>query len=267
MPAVSIIPSDSQSIFSVLNALKVTNPNRVQAIVRPNNPPTGVAGFIFDVVLDDAFDLKSDITDHYVEDNYAIQDQISLKPETFTVKGLVAELVVSTPTQQLQDAQVNPLPLFAPLAPIFTTASEESQAVTALDTVAATNSIVDTQSLYGYFNGSAGALAPTRQAKAFSYFYQLWSGRQLFSVETPWGVMTNMAIESISANQPAESASKTEFTITFKKIRFAQAVTVNIGQLAGRAQQQNAATTRQAKATVTTLTPERLRSWILQMFD
>lgn len=267
MPAISIIPSDSSSIYAVLTSLRVTDPNKVQAIIRPNNPPVGVAGYVFDVVGEESMDMTSDITDHYVEDNTAIQDQISLKPERFTVKGMVAELVLTTPLQSVQDTQPNPLPEFAPLVPGFTTASDALQLALAVDQEAQADSIVDTQSLYGYFNRSAGALAQTRQSKAFSYFYQLWLGRQLFSVETPWGVMNNMAIESLSPSQSQESASRTDFTITFKKIRFAQVVTVNIGVLAGRAQQQNAAKTQQAKATTTTVTAGRKQSLIVQMMN
>jgi hypothetical protein len=265
MPAVTIIPSDERSIYSVLTSLRVTNPSKAQAIIRPNNPPLGVAGYVFDVLAEESMECASDITDHYVEDNTTIQDQIALKPERFTVKGLVAELVLSTTLQQTQSDQVNPLGIFPPLLPVFTLASTETQLRQAADTTAQNNSVINTQSLYGFFDRSAGALAQSRQAKAFSYFYQLWRGRELFSVETPWGVLNNMAIESLSPSQSADSASKTDFTLTFKKIRFAQAVSVNIGVLAGRAAQQNAAMTEQAKATTTTISGQRKQSLIVQM--
>lgn len=265
MPSVSIIPSDSTSMFEVLNNLKVTRPDKYQAIVRPNNPPVGVAGYVFDIVGRGAMDLTSDITDHYVEDNTAIQDQISIKPEKFTVSGIVAELVFTQPIQQLQDAVVNPLPLFGPLLPQFTIGSEQIQAANEASTASQTNAIVDTQSLYGFFNGNVGSLSQTRQSKAFSYFYQLQRGRQLFSVETPWGIMNSMAIESVTAEQGEDSIYKSDFTITFKKIRFARTITVNLGQLAGRAAQQRAQTTQQAKATTTNVSEDRKRSFLVQM--
>lgn len=267
MPAISIIPSDQTSMFDVLNNLRITRPDKYQAIVRPNNPPAGIAGYVFDIVGEQSMEMNSDITDHYLENNSAIQDQISLKPEKYTVKGLVAELVLNTPTQQTQESFVNPLPLFSPLAPEFTEAATEIQSASAADSESAINSVVDTQSLYSFFNGNVGSLSQTRQSKAFAYFYQLWLGRQLFSVETPWGVMNDMAIESLSPTQGDETRYKTDFSITFKKMRFAQSVTVNIGQLAGRAAQQRADTTQQAKATTTPVTPVKAQSFLVQMLN
>jgi len=265
MPAVQIIPSDSASVFQVLNDLKVTRPDKVQAIIRPNNPPAGIAGYVFDIVGEESMELNSDITDHYVEDNTSIQDQISLKPEKFTVRGMVAELKMVEPLQAIQSPELNALPFFPVLSPVFTIGSEELQLSLAAGLAAQTNSIIETQSLFGYFNGNAGSIPQTAQGKAFAYFYQLWKGRQMFSVETPWGVMNSMAIESLSPTQGDVTRYRTDFAITFKKIRFAQAVTVNLGQLAGRAAQQQASTTQQAKATTTTATEPQKQSFIYQM--
>lgn len=262
MCALTVIPSDSASIYDVIRKLQTL---QYQAIIRPNNPPDGIAGYIFDVVGDEEMEITSDITDHFVEDNTAIQDQISLKPEKYTVKGIVAEVVATQPLQQAQAPTVNPLPLFDGFLPEFTLASTELQIAAAAAVTATDNSVADTQSLFGYFNGSAGSQSQNRQSKAFAYFYQLWKGRQLFSVETPWGVMNDMAIESLTPSQSADSKTRTDFSITFKKLRFAQTITVNIGQLAGRAAQQRSATTQQAKATTTTCTEPQKQSFLWQM--
>lgn len=265
MSSVQIIPSDSGSVYDVLQSLKTQRPDQYQAIVRPDNPPAGIGGFIFDITGEETMDLTADITDHYVEDNTAIQDQISLKPEKFTVRGLVAELVLVTPTPTVQSPLINALPFFAPLFPVFTIGSEQLQVLVTLGQQAQTRAIVDTQSLYNYFNGNVGSLSQTKQSKVFSYFYQLWKGRQLCSVETPWGIMNSMAIESITPTQGADSKYRTDFALTFKKIRFAKTVTVNIGQLADRAAQQRAEVTQQAKATTTTATQPQIQSFIWQM--
>lgn len=266
MPAVQIIPSDSASIFDVMKRLKTLDPNGVQsAIIRPNNPPAGIAGYVFDIVGEESMELNSDITDHYVEDNTSIQDQISLKPEKFTVRGMVAELKMVEPLQAIQSPTLDALPFFDPLFPEFTVGSEELQLTVNLGQSVQINSIVDTQSLFGYFQSNAGSIPQTQQGKAFAYFYQLWRGRQLFSVETPWGIMNSMAIESLSPTQGDSTKYRTDFAITFKKIRFAQAVTVNLGQLAGRAAQQQSPTTQQAKATTTTATEPQKQSFIYQM--
>jgi hypothetical protein len=260
---VAIIPAESQSIFSVINAL--TNPQDYQAIVRPNNPPNGIAGYIFDIVGEESMEMVSDITDHYLEDNTSIQDQISLKPEKITIKGMVAELVMTTPTQAVQAPTVNTLPLIDGMQPDFTNSQIVLQTTALANADAQPNSVAESQSLFNYFNGSLGSQANSRQSKAFSYFYQLWKGRQLFSVETPWGIMNDMAIETLSPSQGEDSKSRTDFSITFKKLRFAQSVTVNIGNLAGRAASQQSPTTQQSKATTTTASPAQASTFLYQM--
>ena len=44
-----------------------------------------INGFLFDIVGKIQHDLDSDSTDHYVEDNTAVQDHIALKPEKITL--------------------------------------------------------------------------------------------------------------------------------------------------------------------------------------
>ena len=117
--ATTIIPSDQPSIYAAITTLDN------KAIVRPNNPPAGIAGFLFDLQADDEIHLQSDITDHYVEDNTAIQDHIALRPEEITLKGLVAELTDASPpsnaTAGIQDA----LPLADPMVPELTDMTDQ----------------------------------------------------------------------------------------------------------------------------------------------
>lgn len=339
--AENIIPSDGPSDLDILESLSSLDQ---KAIIRPNNPPPGIAGFLFDIPDDEWVELNSTITDHYTESNTAVQDNIALDPERVTVRGMVAELVQSIPPSQATVPVTDPLPDNIPATPPLTEGSTSSilssagigQLARTVGTNAAlgvlarkapgvasvvkafgpqivagaagrvktalTSSIrflqspentaaliaggalpSSVQSAVGVVKSVlpkiAGAVinalktptAPasqsllrgavaksdaaagtpssllsvyeakqptppkqTRQSSAFLYFYALWRGRQLFSVETPWGIWTNMAIQSIRAQQRAESRSVTDFTITFKKVRIAQTVSVQVGQLAGR---------------------------------
>jgi len=239
----NIVPTDSASIFAALNTL-VTSQSRL-ALVRPNNPPPGIAGFLLDVVEDDGSDLESDITDHYIEDNTAIQDHIALRPEAVSITGKVAELVRAAPVLPKTTQVTDPLPLLPELQPVLSPGAEEQEQAdqeTEDQTEAADAS---PQSLFGYYqNNSRQQPGQTKQSFIYGYFYQLWKGRQLFSVETPWGIFENMAILSMSAKQGAESRSVTDFSITFKKIRVARAITIQPGLLAGRAVFQQAPETR-----------------------
>jgi hypothetical protein len=239
----NIVPADSPSIYAALSTLQMQN--TLLALVRPNNPPPGIAGFLLDVVDDDGVELESDITDNYTEANTAIQDHIALRPEIVTVTGSVAELVFATQTSKAQSVPPNPLPLVPGLSPTLAPAAAEQQAATIAAAASTQAAASSSQSLYGYYQSKSPQQPnQTKQSLVYGYFYQLYLGRQLFSVETPWGFFTNMAILSLSAKQGAASRSVTDFSITFKKIRVAQSIVIQVGQLAGRAVFQQAGTTQ-----------------------
>lgn len=66
-----------------------------------------------------------------------------------------------------------------------------------------------------------------KQQVAFQQFYGYWRDRTLFTVQTPWAIFQNMAIESLRAMQDAETRVITNFEITFKLMRFASTITEN----------------------------------------
>lgn len=239
----NIVPTDSASVFAALNTLVMDSAQL--AIVRPNNPPPGIAGFVFDVVGEDQVELDSEIPDHYVESNTPVQDMIALRPEIVVTNGEIAELVKSIIATKPITLPQNPLPILnglqPQLAPGATVTQQNQEALAAAEDA----SVQNTYSLYGYYQSRVPQQPnQTRQSAIFGFLYQLWWGRQLCSVETPWGFFTNMAIESIRTRQPEESKSRSEFVLTFKKIRTVKSVTVTAGLLAGRAVFQQAVTTQ-----------------------
>lgn len=358
----NIIPSDNQAqLTEALSTLEK------QAIIRPNNPPPGIAGFLFDIRGEEVAELISEITDHYVEDNTAIQDQVALKPEMITVRGLVAELTNANYAYQPQNPPADPLPANAPMCPVPSPGTLSSLVKTviaknvtnaALQIIGgskpkdAIKGIINTtkqQAIAGVRNkvnnvitssvtsaisnvknmaistllqpssvkallspktllptitqnaiGALKSLVPkslgkilgaikkpktpaaqqtlaasttsntddvnslflayiakqqtppdlSRQTSTFIYFYGLWKTRAIFSVETCWGIWNDMAIQSITATQPEETKDSTDFTIVFKKIRTAQVVTSQSGQLAGRLVAQASASTPSNNGTV-----------------
>ena len=223
-----IVPTDSDSIYKALSGLQNTRGS--VAVVRPDNPPEGIAGFIFDIRTDDSSDLESDIPDHYLEDNTAVQDHIALRPETVSVSGETGELVYTAVTTPAVSNIPDTLPLIPSLMPELSIAAAAAQ-LALIEAVDGFNSaMAQTQSLYGYYTATfPQAAGQTKQSRIYNYFYQLWKGRQLFSVETPWGYFTNMAIQSLSAKQGESTRYITSFDITFKKIRVAQEVSVKQG--------------------------------------
>lgn len=249
---IPVIPSDSASIYEGLTELQYKD-SRL-AILRPSNPPPGIAGYLMDIVDDDSVELESDITDHYIEDNTAVQDQIALKPETITVRGQVAELVkyeqplVNTAGNTLNSR----LPLITPLQPQLTDYWAERQQTTTQDFLVTQQNYASTNSLYGFYDQKypRDRAAQSQQSRIFGYFYQLWKGRQYFSVETPWGFFNFMAIQSLAFNQGPATRYTSEITITFKKLRFAQSIDLLDGQNTGRAVDQKSAITQNANVAV-----------------
>lgn len=234
-----VIPSDSPSIFDSLSVLDK------QAIVRPNNPPPGIAGFLFDIPEDEEMRLRSLITKHYIENNTPISDQIALEPEEVKLRGLVAEL--STGIAPIPD--VVPVPDTLPINLVFVPIASRQQAE--IDNEINEQQIAIAKRLNQTafsFEQSSSALSDLdffgAQTNAAQYFYQLWKGRMLFSVETPFGIINNMAILDAQLLQEADSREKSRFTITFQKIRTAGDVVIASGQLAGRRVAQSSPTTQ-----------------------
>lgn len=230
-----IVPTDSPSVFSALNTLVMANGTTL-AIIRPNNPPPGIAGFVFDIVEQDGFRIRSSITDYVTSANSSVQDHVALMPEEISVGGTVAELVLSQPISQPIATITNPLPNLPGMGPQLTTAAQSN--VDAQDSAAGVAETTNnsTQSLWAYYNQKSPQQPnQTRQSLIAGYIYQLWLGRMLFTVETPWGFFTNMAIVDGDVSQGAESKWSSQFEIVFKKIRYAQTQDIQPGLLAGRA--------------------------------
>ena len=237
-----LVPSDEASIFDALSTLQTANGEPL-ALVRPNSPAPGIAGFLFGIDQDTEVNLESDITDHYTESNRSIQDHIALRPETIRLRGLVAEV-----TSRTEDAQVTlDLPA-APrlgdngMGPDVSPSATQTRTVRVQASIAESVTAANASSLYGYYLSRLPQQPNTsRQSQAFNFFYQLWLGRQLFTVETPFGIFTSMALASLSARQDEDDKWHSEFTISFKRIRTVASAVITPTQLSGRLVYQGAA--------------------------
>lgn len=207
------------------------------ALIKGTSLKRGIDGFLFDIPLTENATYTANITDHYTEDNTAIQDHIALDPVRITLTGKVAELVY-TKTQQLTflSAVIDRLAPLGVMSP-----QQQLQAQKAISTANQTLSAIDT--LKKTFNNLSDVFSnePSKNAQqtAFAKIEQMFLGRALISVETPWKTYTNMAIESFSADQDSESVMESTFTISFKQVRYI-GTTVNLGSLIGRIAAQKA---------------------------
>lgn len=223
----SALSSATTSAQALSNLILVSPQEQVG--IQPKAPPAEDGEtvqqpkkFLFNYEGEQKIDLQSDITDHFVEDNSAIQDQIALRPEIITTNGFIGELNNVVPPElrpiRLAADKLTPLTAFQPE---LSTAAElvYANAFQAYQTVklAAASAVQAWSSISGGGEGSQ-----TKQQLAFQEFYGYWRDRTLFRVQTPWAVFDNMAIQNLRALQTEDSDSYTDFQIVFKAIRFAE---------------------------------------------
>lgn len=215
-------------------------------VVSPINN-LGLAGFVFDIEGDQKVDLSADATDHYAEDNVAIQDHIAIRPIIITLRGFVGELVDdrADPKSEIQKIGEK-LTIINSYVPVFTSGmrqlknnifSNKESTTDYLD--ASIGGAIDIYSTYEKLNPPK-----TKQAKAFNFFRAMMEARQLVSVDTPYGFFDQMAIIAVGAIQPEATKYMSDFSITLKQFRLArtQLVSFNIndynkyqGRLKGQA--------------------------------
>jgi hypothetical protein len=184
--------------------------------------------------------LTSDITDHFIENNTAIQDQIALKPVLITTHGFVGELNDIAPAAlvplKFAAEKLTPISAYAPSLSTtaqlaYTNAFQLYQVSQNLQNsaISAWASINGTGG-ENVINGSGQTTSATNQTKQQVYFQQLfgyWQNRQLFTIQTPWAIFQDMAIQSLRAIQDDSTRMITDFEVTFKMLRFASTQAVS----------------------------------------
>lgn len=225
----SLLNSNIQRNLFTLPAF--TNNVKGQFVVRPTGSPNlvGVSGFIFDIISTEEVFLDADITDHYIEDNTSIQDQIALRPEKFILSGYVGELTNNVQSGFLSIlTTVQSFGTIPGFGPSFSNQATKTYAKFSEVASKVGNVINQAQNIFSLFSGIS--TTATKQQKVFQYFYNLWLTRQLCEIETPYGILKNMAIESVRSKQDENTRLMSDFAVTFKAIRFANTkVTTSTG--------------------------------------
>lgn len=187
----------------------------------------GMGGFVFNAQGESVARLSADITDHYLEDNTAVQDQIAIRPKHITLKGYVGELVYNTTSQsgQVVSQLAEKLTEVTAFLPTLSAAAQQATAA-ATPPITASNVINASSNIYAVVKNALGAFGSTQnQQNAYNYFQSLMETKTLMGVQTPWEFMQNMAIESIIAVQDEKSIWISDFSVTLKQLRIVQTVT------------------------------------------
>ena len=189
-----------------------------------------------DIIGDETFTADCDVTDHYVESNKAYQDQITLKPKTYTVSGEVGELVWyqhNSVAQRLgQVAQrLEGVISFLPIRTKSFNQMKKNVMKASQWVDTASNALTKLSSLVGVSGydekGNPAAVGSmTRQEQSYVWLSWLRDNRQLVDIKTPWGLMESYVITNLQFKQPKETKDKSLITITFKEFRLTSIQTV-----------------------------------------
>lgn len=264
MTALSALSSATTAI-SALSGLVLVSPQKTVGY-QPQNPPltTGYfnaaplqSSFVFHYEGEQKVHVESDITDHYIEDNTALQDQIALKPVTITTQGFIGELNDVPPLvlSYLQSA-ADKLTALVAYTPVLTSTAQlayneafflyqtaQTALQSAVSAVGSLSNAISGSSGQSVINGQVIEVSQNQnlQQAAFQTFFGYWSQRILFTIQTPWAVFENMAILSLEAVQDAETNVISTFNVTFKAINFvSSASSSSAGISAGRLVSQSA---------------------------
>lgn len=213
------------------------------------------AEVIFSVVNNHSASLNAQITDNYVESNFAIQDHIAFSPITVTLSGIVGENVLTSEAaiQQAQDEleqAKNRQRLsgnFFYLPNYLNEGFSSSMVTTKLGTIdalfpsvgnytqMAVNAIEYVYDAANSFltnkwanannaildNARVKSGEPTALQKAYEQIKNTFYGRKPSKVYTPWATYEDMYIQSIEVSQD-ELNNIIDLTVTFKQLKFSK---------------------------------------------
>lgn len=216
------------------------------------NGAGGIGGFVFDYEGETTITLESEITDHWIETNTAIQDHVAIKPMHFTLRGFVGELV-----------QKNNSGILGLLGSIGNKLSQVP-AYLGTNTPGMVNKLQKarqqlTANINKIDNGlkritniarAFGLASPTNSAQkaAFAKLWAMWSSRQIVSVTAPFTVCKSMIIERITFIQDENTKTMSDISVTVKEIKQATTAKANFNnKLMARLAQQGQVVTSVGK--------------------
>lgn len=168
------------------------------------------------------------ITDHYIEDNTAIQDHATIEPARIRTAGFIAELnnVPSALLAQLQTVATK-LQVLTAYTPGLTIAAEVAYNEAFRANAAANLVQAAAVSKWNWQTTQA----QNRQQAAFLKWEGYFMERRMFKVQTPWRIYPLCLIEDLVAVQDESTRLITQFEVVFKEIRYAKTKSVSFSQV------------------------------------
>lgn len=219
-----------------------------------------VGAFTFDYRGTDEINIDTEITDHWLEDNTAVQDHIGVKPTIVTVRGFVAELNLSGTTLSFINKALSSVANSLTQVPSYLghytpgTIDNLQKAISQAQNIAIQieQAAARAAQIAAFF---PHAPAMNRQQAAYFQLSSLARARVVFTViagdnDNPFQVFDNMAIMSLRTVQPENIKGWSDFTVKMKQLQFTEDISLpvftanNAGRTASQAQPgtQNGAT-------------------------
>lgn len=167
--------------------------------------------------------LQSAITDYTTENNSNIQTNISIKPITITLNGLLGENVVKAKNvnkaQKILQSKLNPIDNFING---YQTSKVQEYLNKAQDLQNKIDNIIDKVGVgIGYISNLLKDTSNLKQKEITRKIILLWGTRTLLNIQTDFITLTDMAIEDVKIEQTEESKDYISVSITFKQINYA----------------------------------------------
>jgi len=156
----------------------------------------------FGIAQADSIKMSSQITTHYMEDNVSAQDHWAIAPITYTMSGLIGELIFEPPTKWSSFVQEKFTDYLAPLgviAPVFDNYTQS--AINVVKQIEATYRRYERIAKQVLQKFGKIATRESNQEYLIKALKELRDNRQLVNVYTPYGEYKGLAIQDISATQ------------------------------------------------------------------
>ena len=246
-----VIPEGTDAhLFDIRSDIGGAYPNTRER----NLPSPRDLGYLFDIKKDYTLKLQSDITDHWTEENYVVNDHIANKPILITLTGQIGEVTLNEKTElskkENKSELGNLMSNFSVKGALnFTTSFVEKAGIIQMFAPGVTDSVLAIKNTvagaYGLVNRAQNIYKKfskkekeedkkiasydnfTDQCKkqkktVYDYFYTWWRNKVSFKIITPYGVFHNMFIQDLTANQGEKTKYVTDISITFKKLNVIQ---------------------------------------------
>lgn len=179
----------------------------------------------FTIENENSISFESDVTDHYVENNEAIQDHVALRPVIITTSAFVGEVTtkIDGALGELDNLVQEKLTQVSQYLPKVTATATQliNTAKQAISTAKKAKDAIG--SAWDKINGKGGEDKKTKQQAIFEQFRTYWKERTLFVVNTPWAQYDNCIIQSFKVSQSGDTENISTFDVTFKQLRFVNA--------------------------------------------